>query len=138
MALEDNVFLKHGLPGGVIRDLTDEELAEYRRPFLEPGEGRRPTLTWPREIPFDGEPADVHDIVAAYAEWLAASPVPKLLVDVTEGDTLTGELLDFARTFPNQTEVQIVGRHFAQEDSPDELGQALKTWIENLPQVPGT
>ena len=138
MALEDNVFLQHGLPGGVIRDLTDEELAEYRRPFLEPGEGRRPTLTWPREIPFDGEPADVHDIVAAYAEWLAASPVPKLLVDVTEGDTLTGELLDFARTFPNQTEVQIVGRHFAQEDSPDELGQALKTWIENLPQVPGT
>ena len=138
MALEDNVFLQQGLPGGVIRELTDAELAEYRRPFLEPGEGRRPTLTWPREIPFDGEPADVHEIVAAYAEWLAASPVPKLLVDVTEGDTLTGELLDFARTFSNQTEVRIEGRHFAQEDSPEALGQALKTWIENLPQEPGT
>ena len=62
-------------------------------------------LTWPREIPFDGEPADVHDIVADYSAWLATSTVPKLLIDVSDGDTLTGELLDLARTFPNQAEI---------------------------------
>ncbi len=132
MALVDNVFLTHGLPGGVIRTLDDDELAEYRRPFLEPGEGRRPTLTWPREIPFDGEPADVHDIVAEYSAWLASSSTPKLLIDVTDGDTLSGELLEIARRFPNQREVQVVGRHFAQEDAPDEIGQALAHWISTL------
>ena len=132
MALLDNVFLTAGLPGGVIRELREEELAVYRRPFVLAGEDRRPTLTWPREIPFDGEPADVHDVVAAYSAWLAETPIPKLLIDVTEGDTLTGELLDIARTFPNQTEVQVVGRHFAQEDSPDEIGAALAAWIPTL------
>ncbi|MEM9204159.1 MAG: haloalkane dehalogenase [Actinomycetota bacterium] len=132
MALVDNVFLTVGLPGGVIRELTDAEHAEYRRPFLEPGEGRRPTLTWPREIPFDGEPADVHAIVAAYSTWLAETPIPKLLIDVSDGDTLTGELLEFARTFRNQTEVRVVGRHFAPEDSPDEIGVALAQWIPGL------
>ena len=132
MALVDNVFIERGLPGGVIRDLTDDEMAEYRRPFLEPGEARRPTLTWPREIPFDGEPADVHDIVDAYSSWLAVSPIPKLLIDVSDGDTLTGDLLAFARTWPNQTEVSVTGRHFAQEDSPDEIGAALAAWIPNL------
>ncbi len=129
MALVDNVFIEQGLPGGVIRELTESEMAEYRRPFLEPGEGRRPTLTWPREIPFDGEPADVHDIVADYSAWLRSSPIPKLLIDVSEGDTLCGPLLELARTFPNQTEVQVVGRHFAQEDSPDEIGTALANWL---------
>ena len=105
---------------------------EYRRPFLEPGESRRPTLTWPREIPFDGQPEDVHEIVAAYSTWLASSPIPKLLIDVSDGDTLTGELLEFARTLPNQTEVAVTGRHFVQEDSPDEIGTALAEWIPTL------
>ena len=132
MALVDNVFLTAGLPGGVIRDLADDELEEYRRPFLDPGESRRPMLTWPREIPFDGEPADVHEIVAGYSSWLRRTAIPKLLIDVTEGDTLTGELLDLARTFPNQAEAQVVGRHFAQEDSPDEIGHALAAWIPTL------
>ncbi|MEM9135586.1 MAG: haloalkane dehalogenase [Actinomycetota bacterium] len=132
MALVDNVFVERGLPGGVIRDLTAEEMAEYRRPFARQGEDRRPTLTWPREIPFDGEPADVHDIVAAYAEWLGSSTVPKLLIDVSDGDTLTGELLAVARTWPNQTEVSVTGRHFAQEDSPHEIGAALAAWIPTL------
>ncbi|MEM7288428.1 MAG: haloalkane dehalogenase, partial [Actinomycetota bacterium] len=132
MALVDNVFIERGLPGGVIRELTDDEMAEYRRPFAAPGEGRRPTLTWPREIPFDGEPADVHEIVAAYAEWLSSSAVPKLLIDVSDGDTLTGDLLAFARRWPNQTEVSVVGRHFAQEDSPDDIGAALAAWIPTL------
>ena len=129
MALVDNVFIEQGLPGGVIRELTVEEHDEYRRPFREPGEGRRPTLTWPQEIPFDGEPADVHQIVSDYSAWLAASDVPKLLINVSDGDTLVGELLDIARGFPNQTEVSVVGRHFAQEDSPDEIGRALVDFL---------
>ncbi len=132
MALVDNVFIETGLPGGVIRDLTEAEMAEYRRPFLQPGEGRRPTLTWPREIPFDGEPSDVHDIVAEYAQWLATTDVPKLLINVSDGDTLRGDLLRFARTFPNQTEVAVTGRHFAQEDSPHEIGQAIAEWLPTV------
>ncbi len=132
MALDENVFLERGLPGGVIRELTDAELIEYRRPFLEPGERRRPTLTWPREIPFDGEPGDVHEIVAAYADWLAGTDLPKLLIDVSDGDTLSGPLLEFARTLTEQTEVRVEGRHFAQEDSPDEIGRALANWIAGL------
>ena len=132
MVLIENVFLQMGLPSGVIRELTETELAEYRRPFLEPGEGRRPTLAWPNEIPFDGEPADVRDIVATYAAWLDRTTVPKLLIDVSDGDTLQGELLDWARSFPNQTEVHVTGRHFAQEDSPHEIGEALAKWIPTL------
>ena len=132
MALRDNVFIEKGLVGGVIRTLTEAEMTEYRRPFAEAGESRRPTLTWPNEIPFDGEPAEVHEIVSRYSQWLAASPIPKLLVDVSDGDTLAGDLLDFARTFPNQTEVAVNGRHFVQEDSPHEIGRALATWIPKL------
>ena len=129
MALVENVFIESGLPGGVNRSLTTTELAEYRRPFLEPGESRRPTLTWPREIPLDGEPGDVHEIVADYARWLTTSVMPKLLINVSDGDTLTGELLEFARSFMNQTEVLVGGRHFAQEDSPHEIGTAIADWI---------
>lgn len=132
MVLEDNAFIERGLPGGVIRDLSDAEMAEYRRPFVEPGEGRRGMLTLPREIPFDGAPADVHALVAEYSAWLAGSSVPKLLIDVSDGDTLTGSLLEFARSFPNQTEASVTGRHFAQEDSSDEIGRALADWIATL------
>ncbi len=129
MALVANVFLEAGLPSGVIRTLTDAELAEYRRPFLEAGEARRPTLAWPNEIPFDGEPADMHEIVSTYSAWLRQTTIPKLFIDVTEGDTLNGELRELARSFLNQTEVRVEGRHFAQEDSPDEIGQAIAEWI---------
>lgn len=135
MALIDNVFIETGLPSGVIRQLTESEMSEYRRPFTDEGEGRRPTLTWPCEIPFDGQPADVHGIVSEYSTWLAESEVPKLLINVSDGDTLRGELLDIARTFPNQTEVSVLGRHFAQEDSPHEIGEALAKWIPSLTRV---
>ncbi len=132
MALEENFFIERGLPGGVLRELTEAEMTEYRRPFLQPGEARRPTLTWPREIPFDGDPSDVHSIVSEYSEWLGSSPIPKLLINVSEGDTLNGELLEIARKWPNQTEIDVVGRHFAQEDSPDEIGHGIATWLESL------
>ncbi len=129
MVLERNLFVERILPASVIRRLTEEEMAEYRRPFLEPGEGRRPTLTWPREIPIDGSPSDVHEIVAAYAAWLAESPIPKLFVDADPGTILTGRQREFCRSWPNQTEVTVPGIHFIQEDAPDAIGRALRAWL---------
>jgi len=102
---------------------------EYRRPFVEPGETRRPTLTWPREIPIEGEPADVVEIVRDYGQWLAASDVPKLFVNAEPGAILTGPQRDFCRTWPQQTEVTVAGNHFVQEDSPHEIGRAISEWL---------
>jgi haloalkane dehalogenase len=129
MVLDKNLFVEAILPGSVLRSLTDEEMAEYRRPFTEPGESRRPTLTWPRQIPIDGEPADVVEIVSAYADWLATSNVPTLLVVAEPGAILTGAPLDFCRRWPNQDEVTVAGNHFVQEDSPDEIGEAIADWM---------
>jgi haloalkane dehalogenase len=129
MVLERNIFVEAVLPGSVLRKLSDEEMAEYRRPFLEPGESRRPTLTWPREIPIDGVPADVTEIVRSYAGWLSASPVPKLFVNAEPGAILRGALREVCRTWPNQTEVTVRGSHFIQEDSPDEIGRAIAGWL---------
>ena len=131
MVLEKNLFVEAVLPASVIRALTAEEMAEYRRPFAEPGEARRPTLTWPRQIPIDGEPADVHEIVVAYADWLATSDVPKLLVVADPGAILNGGQLEFCRRWPNQREVTVAGNHFLQEDSPDDIGSAIATWLRD-------
>jgi haloalkane dehalogenase len=131
MVLDKNLFVEAVLPASVIRPLSAEEMAEYRRPFAEPGESRRPTLTWPRQIPLDGQPDDVADVVAAYAEWLATSDVPKLLVVADPGAILTGTQLEFCRRWPNQREVTVAGNHFLQEDSPDEIGAAIAAWIRD-------
>jgi haloalkane dehalogenase len=133
MVLQDNFFIEKILPGAILRTLSAEEMAEYRRPFAEPGEGRRPTLTWPREIPIEGNPADVSAIVAAYAEWLATSDVPKLFLKAEPGALLGGGAnLDRTRSWPAQTEVTIKGVHFVQEDSPDEIGNAIAAWLRKL------
>jgi len=133
MVLRDNFFIEQILPKAVLRTLSVEEMAEYRRPFAEPGEGRRPTLTWPREIPIEGEPADVAAIASDYAEWLATSGVPKLFVKAEPGLLLAGGAnLDFARGLPAQTEVTVAGVHFVQEDSPDEIGQAIAAWMAGV------
>ncbi len=129
MVLEDNVFVEQVLPGAVLRKLTDEERAVYGRPYREAGESRRPTLTWPREIPIDGEPGDVVQIVTEYGEWLAGSDLPKLFIDAYPGAILRGDARDFCRSWPNQREVRVPGTHFIQEDSPDEIGRAIATWI---------
>jgi haloalkane dehalogenase len=131
MVLEQNSFIETNLPIGILRKLTEEEMAEYRRPFLEPGEGRRPTLTWPRQLPFDGNPADVTDIVTAYGEWLAQSTIPKLFVNCEPG-VMPSAHVDFCRTWPAQTEITVNGRHYPQEDSPDEIGAALAAWLRDL------
>ena len=132
MVLEKNVFVERVLPGSVLRGLTEEEMEVYRRPYLETGESRRPTLTWPREIPIEGEPADVVKIVSDYGEWMASSKVPKLLINAEPGAILTGPQREFCRTWPNQQEVTVKGIHFIQEDSPDEIGRAIAGWYGNL------
>jgi len=133
MVLQGNFFIEQILPKAILRTLSDEEMAEYRRPFAEPGEGRRPTLTWPREIPIEGEPTDVSAIAAAYADWLATSHVPKLFVKAEPGLLVAGGAnLDFARRLPAQTEVTVPGLHFLQEDSPNEIGRAIASWMQAL------
>jgi len=133
MVLQDNFFIERILPKAVLRALSVEEMAEYRRPFAEPGEGRRPTLTWVRQIPIEGEPADVAAIAAAYAEWLATSNVPKLFVKAEPGLLIaSGANLDFARGLPAQSEVTVAGVHYLQEDSPDEIGRAIADWMGTL------
>ncbi|MYA51116.1 MAG: haloalkane dehalogenase [Chloroflexi bacterium] len=132
IVLQKNVFVERVLPASIMRTLTEEEFAVYRRPYLEPGESRRTTLTWPRQIPLDGEPADVVALVQRYADWLAASGLPKLFVNAEPGIILTGAQREFCRTWPNQREVTVRGLHFVQEDSPDEVGQALATWYASL------
>jgi haloalkane dehalogenase len=132
MVLQKNVFVERILPASVIRGLTAEEMARYRAPYREPGESRRPTLAWPREIPVDGEPADVVRIVEAYGEWLAKSPLPKLFVNADPGSILVGAPREFCRRWPNQQEVTVRGTHFVQEDSPDEIGRALATFVRRL------
>jgi haloalkane dehalogenase len=130
MVLEDNFFIEKILPGTILRTLSAEEMSEYRRPFAKPGEGRRPTLTWPREIPIEGDPADVTKIAAAYADWLATSDVPKLFVKAEPGLLVAGGAnLEFARKLPAQTEVAVAGLHFVQEDSPHEIGQTVAAWM---------
>lgn len=132
IVLQQNVFVEQVLPGAVLRGLGDAEMAVYRRPYTEPGESRRPTLTWPRELPIEGEPADVVEIVESYGAWLARSPVPKLFVNAEPGAILVGAARDFCRNWPAQTEVTVRGSHFVQEDSPDEIGRAVAAWHGKL------
>jgi len=132
MVLEKNVFVERVLPSSVLRGLGDAEMAVYRRPFAEPGESRRPTLSWPRQIPIEGEPAEVAEIVEQYGAWLSESPVPKLFVNAEPGSILVGPQREFCRSWPNQREVTVKGSHFVQEDSPDEIGRAVSEWLAGL------
>jgi haloalkane dehalogenase len=133
MVLDKNVFVERIVPASVLRGLTHEAMDKYREPFRQPGESRRPTLTWPREIPIDGEPADVAAIVSAYAEWLSTNPLPKLFVNAEPGSILVGAPRDFCRRWPNQHEVTVRGSHFVQEDSPAEIGRAIAAFLRRLP-----
>ena len=132
MILQGNYFVDERLPSRVLRDLRDAEMDVYRKPYLEPGEDRRPTLTWPRELPLGGEPVDVHNIVASYAQWLRTTMVPKLLIVGEPGGLLRSDPLEFCRTFQNQTEISVPGIHYLQEDSPHEIGQAIHDFVTGL------
>ena len=132
MVLSKNLFVEAILPASIIRKLSDQEMDEYRRPFASAGEDRRPTLTWPRQIPVDGEPANVVEIVQSYADWLSTAAVPKLFINADPGSILVGPQREFARSWPNQTEVTVKGLHFMQEDSPNEIGEAIAAWLPGL------
>jgi haloalkane dehalogenase len=130
MILDKNMFVERVLPASILRRLEPEEMAEYRRPFANAREDRWPTLTWPREIPIDGEPRSVVELVAAYAEWMAGNDIPKLFVNAEPGAILIGEQREFCRQWRNQTEVTVSGIHFIQEDSGPEIGSAIARWAE--------
>jgi len=132
LVLQKNVFVERILPASVLRGLTEAEMAVYRKPYLEGGESRRPTLTWPREIPIEGEPADVVDVVNHYARFLSESPLPKLFVNAEPGSILTGAQREFCRTWPSQEEISVKGSHFIQEDSPHEIGRAIAAFLARL------
>ena len=132
MVLEQNLFIEGVLPGMVLRDLSETEMTEYRRPYLQAGEDRRPTLTWPRQLPIEGEPADVVQIVTEYGQWLTQSQIPKLFINAEPGVLIVGEVEDFVRSWPAITEVTVPGLHFVQEDSADLIGEAIASWFAQL------
>ena len=132
MVLDNNLFIEGVLPSSIKRTLSDEEMNEYRRPFANAGEDRRPTLTWPRQIPIEGEPLEVVEIVQSYADWLSTSDVPKLFFDAQPGAILRKDVRDFCLAWPNQKVIEIEGIHFVQEDSPDEIGQGVAEWLKAL------
>ena len=132
MVLTKNVFVEGVLPNSIQRKLADEEMAAYRKPFANPGEDRRPTLSWPRQIPIEGQPADVTKYVEDYALWLAQSDVPKLFINAEPGSILVGRQREVCRAWPNQTEVTVKGLHFIQEDNPDEIGKAVADFVRGL------
>jgi haloalkane dehalogenase len=132
MVLDKNIFVERVLAGAVIRGLDEEEMIHYRKPYLDPGEDRRPTLTWPRQIPIEGEPPEVCQIVDDYGAWLSQCDLPKLFINADPGSILTGPQREFCRSWPNQTEVTVKGIHFVQEDSPDEIGQAVAAFVKGI------
>jgi len=132
LILNKNFFVEGVLPNSIIRELNPEEMAIYREPFLRPGEDRRPTLSWPREIPIDGSPGNVNKIVSRYAKWLEKSDIPKLFINAEPGSILVGKQREYCRTWKNQTEVTVPGRHFLQEDSANEIGENISKWLKKL------
>lgn len=131
LILNENLFVEGILPAAVLRDLGDD-LDVYRAPYTEPGERRRPMLDWPRQLPIDGEPPEVVELVQAYADWLSQSPVPKLFVNAEPGSILIGAQREFCRAWPNQREVTVPGSHFVQEDSGDAMGRAVAAWLREV------
>ena len=129
LVLTKNVFVENVLPKSILRKLTAEEMDAYRAPFREPGEARRPTLSWPRQLPIDGEPREVCDTVRRYGAWLASSSLPKLYVDGDPGMIMTGRMRELARALPNTTVATVKGLHFLQEDSPAEIAAAIRAWL---------
>ncbi|MFB6457137.1 haloalkane dehalogenase [Chitinophaga sp. Hz27] len=132
MVLEHNVFIEKVLPAGIVRELSKAEMNEYRRPYFQEGEDRRPTLAFPRQISLDGSPADVTAIVKAYGKWLQQSQLPKLWIHGNPGAVENDSLRKFCSTWPNQSELTVKGKHFLQEDSPLEIGEAIASFVKKV------
>ena len=132
LILEKNIFIEKILTGSIIRDLSHEELETYREPFNQPGEDRRPMLSWPRQIPIEGEPNNVCKIVSEYSDWMSKNNMPKLFINAEPGAIIQGSVRDFCRSWNNQSEITVKGIHFIQEDSPNEIGSAIQEWYEKI------
>ena len=132
LVLTRNLFVEAVLPNSVIRKMTDEEMGHYRAPFLTPDD-RQPTLNWPRQIPIDGEPVEMVQLVSEYGRWLEESvTLPKLFINAEPGSILVGRQREYCRSWPNQKEVTVPGKHFVQEDSPSKIGRAIAEWLKGL------
>jgi haloalkane dehalogenase len=132
LVLQRNMFVEAVLPSSVIRQMGEEEMNQYRKAFTKAAD-RQPTLNWPRQIPIDGEPPHMVDLVASYGEWMASNQkLPKLFINADPGSILTGKARKFCRTWPNQKEVTVAGTHFIQEDSPAEIGIAVAEWLKTI------
>ena len=131
MILKKNLFIEAVLPGSILRKLSDEEMNEYRRPFSEE-KSRQPTLDWPRQIPLENDPPEICETVDSYSQWMAKNDLPKLFINAEPGAILIGKQRGFCRTWKNQKEVTVKGSHFIQEDSPDEIGNAIFDWLKGI------
>ena len=132
LVLQRNMFVEAVLPSSVIRQMGEEEMNQYRKAFTKAAD-RQPTLNWPRQIPIDGEPSHMVDLVASYGEWMASNQeLPKLFINADPGSILTGKARKFCRTWPNQKEVTVAGTHFIQEDSPAQIGIAVAEWLKTI------
>ena len=131
MILEKNLFIEAVLPGSILRKLSDAEMNEYRRPFNDK-KSRRPTLDWPRQIPLENDPPEICKIVDSYSQWMAENNIPKLFINAEPGAILIGKQREFCRTWKNQKEVTVKGSHFIQEDSPNEIGNAIFDWLKGI------
>ena len=132
LILEKNIFVERILPSSIIRKLSDEEMSNYRKPFLKAGSDRQPTLSWPRQIPLNDEPTEVVDIVREYSEFMKINNIKKLFINADPGSILIGQQREFCRKWKNQQELTVKGNHFIQEDSPKEIGEAISNWYRNL------
>ena len=131
LILKKNLFIEGVLPGAIIRNLSNKEMEVYRKPFLKEIE-RRPTLDWPRQIPIDNKPEEVCNIVEDYSLWMSINEIPKLFINANPGSILRGEQREFCRKWKNQQEVTVKGSHFIQEDSPEDIGQAVSSWYQKI------
>jgi haloalkane dehalogenase len=132
LVLDENMFVEVVLPSGIMRKLSDEEIEAYRGPYRD-RDRRLPTLVWPRELPIEGTPEDVVALVEENARWLAASgDLPKLFINGDPGASISGRVREFCRSLPNQREVTVKGSHHLQDDSPREMGEALREFVLSL------
>jgi haloalkane dehalogenase len=131
MILDENMFVEGVLFGSVLRKMSEAEMAEYRKPFLN--RERWPTLSWPRQLPIGGEPPDIVELVTRYGKWMAENDIPKLFINANPGALLTGRVRDYCRTWKNQTEATVQGKHFIQEDSGPEIGRLIRSWLQAQP-----
>lgn len=132
MILEKNIFVERVLPASIIREMSDTEMDEYRRPFVAGGEDRRPLLTWPRHIPISGEPPHIVERARRYGEFHRTSQTPKLFINADPGSILVGPARDYCRSWANQREVTVPGLHFLQEDSPAEIAEAIRDFVAEI------